>query len=45
MQRRSPFLVAFEPPPLPGSTGLPIQFEINTTDEALAAPRRRETEL
>ena len=24
-------VVAFQPPPLPGSTGLPIQFVINTT--------------
>jgi multidrug efflux pump len=31
MHRRSPFLVAFQPPPLPGATGLPIQFVIDTT--------------
>ena len=24
-------VVAFQPPPLPGSTGLPVQFVINTT--------------
>jgi multidrug efflux pump len=31
MHRRSTFLVAFQLPPLPGATGLPIQFVINTT--------------
>ena len=31
-------VVAFQPPPLPGSIGLPVQFVIGTTVDAVRAP-------